>query len=180
MASFGGQFYLLTVHLQETLELGATAAGAAFLPLTVAILAGTQVGGRLLKQLGSRGTAHAGGLIGAAGLAGCAVAVAIGSNAALVAAMALDGLGQGVMWSGIWALAGEAAAGGQGIANGIVATSQQLGGAAGLALWVTLSETTASFIVAACLVLAATAAASARTRPRALVLARHEGRNGVL
>jgi MFS family permease len=180
MAAFGGQFYLLTVHLQETLALGAMAAGAAFLPLTVAILAGTQVGGSLLTHVGSRSTALAGASLGAAGLVCCALAVGAGSSAALVPAMVLDGLGQGVMWSGIWALAGEGAAGGQGIANGVVATSQQLGGAAGLALWVTISETTASFLVAACAVLAATAAASARTRPRALLLARREGRNGVL
>jgi hypothetical protein len=163
MAAFGGQFYLLTVHLQETLGMTATAAGASFLPLTVATLAGTQAGGALLGRAGARGTALAGALLGSAGLAGCALAVAVGSTAALVPAMAVDGLGQGVMWSGIWALAGEGAAGAQGVANGVVATSQQLGGAAGLALWVMLSHTTASFLLAACLVLAA--AASVRVLP---------------
>jgi MFS family permease len=161
MAAFGGQFYLLTVHLQETLDLSATAAGVAFLPLTVATLAGTQAGGALLARAGARNTACAGGLLGAAGLVGCGVAIAAGSSAALVPAMALDGLGQGIMWSGIWALAGEGAAGAQGVANGVVATSQQLGGAAGLTLWVTISQTTASFLLAACLVMAA--AASVRT-----------------
>jgi MFS family permease len=180
MASFGGQLYLLTVHLQEALGLGATAAGAAFLPLTVATLAGTQVGGGLLRRCGARGSALAGALLGAAGLTGCCVAVAAGSHAALVPAMVLDGLGQGIMWSGIWALAGQAAAGGQGVANGVVATAQQLGGAAGLALWVTLSETAVSFLVAACLVLAAAAAAGARAHPRALLLACRGGRDGAL
>jgi MFS family permease len=155
MAGFGGQFYLLTVHLQDTLELSATVAGAAFLPLTVATLAGTQAGGALLGRAGARGTALAGALVGAAGLAGCGVAIAAGSSAVLVPAMAVDGLGQGILWSGIWALAGEGAATGQGVANGVVATSQQLGGAAGLALWVTISQTTFSFLLAACLVLAA-------------------------
>jgi len=180
MASFGGQFYLLTVHLQDTLGLGATAAGAAFLPLTVATVAGTQAGGGLLERAGPDHTALIGALAGAAGLAGCGIAVAVGSNAALVAAMVLDGLGQGVMWSGLWALAGEVAAGGQGIANGFVAASQQLGGAAGLALWVTLSHATASFLAAACIVLAAAAAASARTRARPFAVAAGEGRDGVL
>jgi MFS family permease len=163
MAAFGGQFYLLTVHLQDTLDLSATAAGAAFLPLTVATLAGTQVGAALLRRAGGRAAALAGALIGAAGLAGCGLAIAAGSNVALVPAMAVDGLGQGILWSGIWALAGEGAATGQGVANGVVATSQQLGGAAGLALWAAISHTTVSFMVAACLVLAA--AATARTRP---------------
>jgi MFS family permease len=161
MAAFGGQFYLLTVHLQDTLGLSATAAGAAFLPLTVATLAGTQAGGVLLGRAGARGTALAGALMGAAGLAGCGLAIAVGSNAALVFMMALDGVGQGILWSGIWALAGEGAATGQGIANGVVATAQQLGGAAGLALWVTIAQPTASFLIAACLVLAAAAAARA-------------------
>jgi MFS family permease len=157
MAAFGAQFYLLTVHLQETLELSATAAGVAFLPLTVATLAGTQVGGLLLERAGAPSTARTGALLGAAGLAACGLAVAAGSSAALVPAMALDGLGQGILWSGIWALAGEGAATAQGVANGVVATSQQFGGAAGLALWVTISHTTASFLLAACLVLAAVA-----------------------
>jgi MFS family permease len=161
MAAFGGQFYLLTVHLQETLDLGATAAGAAFLPLTVATLVGTQVGGGLLGRAGARGTALAGALLGAAGLAGCGIAVAVGSNATLVPAMALDGLGQGIMWSGIWALAGAGAATGQGVGNGVVATAQQLGGAAGLALWVTIAHTTTSFLLAAWLVVAAAATVGA-------------------
>jgi MFS family permease len=178
MASFGGQFYLLTVHLQETLGLSATAAGVAFLPLTVATLAGTQVGGALLTRAGARGTALAGALLGASGLAGCGLAVAAGSNAVLVPALVVDGLGQGVMWSGIWALAGEGSVDGQGVGNGVVATAQQLGGAAGVALWVMLAQTTASFLAAAGLVLVAAAAAAARTRP--LVLVRSEGRDGVL
>jgi MFS family permease len=155
MAAFGAQFYLLTVHLQDTLDLSATAAGVAFLPLTVATLAGTQVGGVLLSRAGARETALTGALLGALGLAGCGLAIAAGSTAALVPAMALDGLGQGILWSGIWALAGDGAATAQGVGNGVVATSQQLGGAAGLALWVTISHTTASFLFAAGLVLAA-------------------------
>jgi MFS family permease len=168
MAAFGGQFYLLTVHFQDTLELSATAAGAAFLPLTVATLAGTQAGGALLRSAGARATALRGALLGAAGLACCGIAVAVGSNALFVPALVVDGLGQGIMWSGIWALAGAAAASAHGVANGVVATSQQLGGAAGLALWVTLAQTAVSFALAACLVLAAAA------------LARSEGRNSVL
>jgi len=172
MAAFGGQFYLLTVHLQDTLGLSAVAAGAAFLPLTVATLAGTHAGGGLLVLAGARGTAVAGAVLGAAGLAGCGLAIAAGSDAALVPAMAVDGLGQGIMWSGIWALAGEGAASVQGVANGIVATSQQLGGAAGLALWVAISHPTVSFLIAACLVLAAAATARPLRGTRSYLAAR--------
>jgi MFS family permease len=167
MASFGGQFYLLSVHLQDDVGLGATVAGAAFLPLTLAILAGTQAGGRILTRAGARRTALAGFGLGAAGLAGCAVAVSAGWLPALGLALALDGLGQGIAWTGMWALVADA--GNQGVANGVVATFQQLGGAAGLALWVAVAHTTASFLIAASLVLAAAAA-----------LAADKGRDGAL
>ena len=155
MASFGGQFFLLTVFLQRARGLDAAAAGAAFLPLTLTILLGTQLGAVATRRWGAGRAAAAGFGAGAAGMILCAAATTGGSMAGLFAAMALDGLGQGVAWTGLWAVVGEGAGNRQGVANGMAATSQQLGGAAGLALWVALPAAAAWLTAAGILAIAA-------------------------
>jgi MFS family permease len=158
MASFGGQFFLLTVFLQHAAGLAPAAAGAAFLPLTLAILLGTQLGATAIRRCGAAGAAAAGFGAGAVGMIVCALATANGSMTVLVFGMAVDGLGQGVAWTGLWAVVGEGAGHRQGLANGMAATSQQLGGAAGLALWVAIPAGAAWVLAAGILAIAAAAA----------------------
>ncbi|MGI8778809.1 MAG: MFS transporter [Solirubrobacteraceae bacterium] len=160
MAAFGGQFYLLTVQLQDVARLGALAAGAAFLPLTLAILVGTQLGGRLTAGQGPLRAALIGFGLGAAGLAACGIAVLHDSLLALGLAMVVDGLGQGIAWTGMWALVAAGPRGDAGVATGLVATSQQLGGAAGLAVWVALPAPAVGLLLAGGAALSAAAVAA--------------------
>ena len=134
MAAFGTQFYLVTVYLQDARGLGSLQAGAGFLPLTLAILAGTQLGGVVLAWLGAARATGAGFGLGAAGMGACATGIASGSDALFGLGMAADGLGQGVAWTGLWALAAADGSTRQGTVSGAVATAQQIGGAAGLAV----------------------------------------------
>lgn len=177
MASFGGQFYLFTTFLQDDERLDPLAAGVAFLPLTFAILAGTQLGTRVTSRFGAANAAAGGFVAGALGMAACAIATATGSGTGLACGMVLDGLGQGVAWTGLWAIVAEGAGSQQGLANGLVATSQQLGGAVGLALWVAVPGTSAAFTLAAGLLVVSGTAARLWLAPRAL---RIEGRHRVL
>jgi MFS family permease len=138
MAAFGSQLYLLTVYLQESRGAGPLVAGAALVPLTAAVLAGTQLGTPLVLRLGGARATVAGLLGGAGGMVACAAAVAASSVAGLAAAMVVVGLGQGVTWTAMWSLATSGAGRGDGVVAGVVATAQQIGGAAGLALLVSV------------------------------------------
>jgi len=166
MASFGGQFFLFTSFLHEDERLDPLAAGVAFLPLTLAILAGTQLGARVTSRAGAAGAAAGGFGAGALGMAACAMATAAGSELGLACGMVLDGLGQGVAWTGLWTVVAEGAGLQQGLANGLVATSQQLGGAAGLALWVAVPGIPAAFGMAAAILVASATAALLWLTPR--------------
>ncbi len=138
MATFGSQLYLLTVYLQESRGADPLVTGIALVPLTAAVLAGTQLGGRLVLRLGAGRATVAGLLGGAGGMLACGAAVATSSSTVLAAAMVAVGLGQGVTWTAMWALATSGARRGDGVVAGVVATAQQIGGAAGLALLVSV------------------------------------------
>ncbi len=138
MASFGSQLYLLTVYLQESRGAGPFLTGVALLPLTAAVFAGTQIGGGVGRRLGDVGATVAGLLVGAGGMIACAGAVAASSAIWLAVAMTVVGLAQGVTWTAMWGLATAGPSRRDGSVAGVVATAQQIGGAVGLALLVSL------------------------------------------
>jgi MFS family permease len=173
MATFGAQLYLLTVYLQERRSAGLLLTGVALLPLTLAVLAGTQLGGRLAQRLGDGAATVAALLAGAAGMLMCAAAVAAFSAVGLVLGMIVVGLAQGATWTAMWGLATTGEIRRDGSVAGVVATAQQIGGAVGLALLVSLTGGSGSGVavafVAAATLLAAAALLTprlARTRPR--------------
>ena len=132
MAGFGSQFYVLTTTLQDVGGDGPARAGLAFLPLTLAILAGTRVGAELVRRLPARQALAAGLAVGIAGLAVLGAAL---RSPYRPAALVADGLGQGITWTAMWTLAGaRVPAAEQGMAAGVASAAQQLGGALGLAL----------------------------------------------
>jgi MFS family permease len=165
MATFGAQLYLLTVYLQERRGAGPLLAGVALLPLTVAVLAGTQLGGGLAQRLGDGPATVAALLVGAAGMLGCAAAVAAYSAVALVLGMVVVGLAQGATWTAMWGLATAGESRRDGSVAGIVATAQQIGGATGLALLVSLTGAGGSGIAVAYLAAAGLLAAAALLTP---------------
>jgi EmrB/QacA subfamily drug resistance transporter len=142
-AGFGGQFYLSTTWLQDAHGATPIQAGLAFVPLALAIVLGTNIGSRLVSLLGVRAAV----VIGmSAGLLGLTLVGVLSSTSADYAThvlpfIVLDGLGQGTTWTAMWIAASSGVrAQEQGIASGITSTSQQVGGAVGLAVLVAVTD----------------------------------------
>ena len=177
MAAFGAQLYLMAVYVQESRGAGPLVAGVALVPLTAAVLAGTQLGAPVAARLGSARATVAALLGGAGGMLACAAAVAAASVAGLALALVAVGLAQGIAWTAMWSLATVGARRGDGVVAGVVATAQQIGGAAGLAVLVSivaaarpaLDRGIALSFLAAALLLAAGALAGARLARRPAV-----------
>nr|WP_276209217.1 MFS transporter [Streptomyces harenosi] len=141
MASFGAEFYLVTLYLQDVRDYSALAAGTAFLPLAGAITVGNTVAGRLAGRMPLRRLLATAFLTGAAGLALLAVAVGTegGYVAGILPGLLLSGAGQGMAFTGMFItgtrdLPQESNATG----SALVTTAQYIGGSIGLALLVLL------------------------------------------
>jgi EmrB/QacA subfamily drug resistance transporter len=128
--------YLLTLHFQEVEGRGPPVAGLLFIPMTVASVAATPVGGRLVRRIGARSTAAI-GLVGVAtGLA--AMAVAMDPARPLLLVLAGMAVGEaGFMLSNIsLTVAGTEALDDEraGLAAGLLNTFIQLGSGLGLGI----------------------------------------------
>ncbi|BBH69994.1 MFS transporter [Actinoplanes sp. OR16] len=142
MGTFGSQYYFFTVYLQNVHGFGALATGLAFLPSALIGMLGTTVSEKLLGRLGARATILIGMLTGAAGMALLAVGMsADGGFAALLPGIIPLSLGQGIAWTAMFVAAGTGvAAHHQGIGSAMVSTTQQIGGAVGLAALVAVAN----------------------------------------
>jgi EmrB/QacA subfamily drug resistance transporter len=139
MSSFGMQLYFLTLYLQQVLGQAPLQAGLSFLPLSLSVLAGTQLGARLVGRLGVSRTLAAGMAVGAAGLAVYMRLPASSALAELLAGMIVAGVGQGVTFTTMYVAAGTGVARAeQGVASAMASTAQQVGGSVGLAVLVAL------------------------------------------
>ncbi len=142
MGTFGALPYFLTVLFQNVQGLTALQTGFAFLVPSIAIFIGTQIGARLATNLSTRATLIAGMVVGAVGTA----LLIPGSNAesgylAIVPGLIVSGIGQGIVWTGMWI----AAASGvrhdeQGVASGMASTTLSVGNAIGLAVLIALAN----------------------------------------
>lgn len=141
MAGFGGQFFLLTTWLQDAHGFTAIQAGLAFVPLALAIIAGTTIGARLVNRFSVRTAVVTGMVTGLASLVVLGIFLtADGSYLTHVLPwIVLSGVGQGITWTAMWIAASAGVPSHeQGIASGITSTSQQVGGAIGLAALVAI------------------------------------------
>ncbi|MEV7289857.1 MFS transporter [Streptomyces sp. NPDC093252] len=142
MATFGTLLYFLTVYFQSVHRYNALETGLAFLIPMVAIAAGAQGAGRFATRYGIRAVMIASLVVGAAGTVVLGLSMGTdASYAALVPGLVIVGLGQG---AGYTLMFGAAAVGiashEQGVASGMASTSQQVGGAVGLALLVAIAN----------------------------------------
>jgi EmrB/QacA subfamily drug resistance transporter len=147
VAGMFGVFFLGALYLQRVLGYGAVDVGLAFLPVAVAIGAfSLLVTPRLILRFGARATLLPGLALIAAGLALFErVPVDAGYLSDLLAPMVLLGVGGGLSFPSIMSLAmSGATAADSGLASGLVNTTQQVGGALGLAVLATLSTTRTS------------------------------------
>ncbi|WP_433211770.1 MFS transporter [Microtetraspora malaysiensis] len=143
MGTFGAQYYFFTVYLQNVHAYSAMATGLAFLPAALTGMVGTKASEKMLGRVGIRPTIVTGMLLGSAGMALLALAMSpTGGYAILLPGVILLSLGQGLAWTAMFAAAATGvAAHQQGIASAMASTTQQIGGAVGLALLIAVSAT---------------------------------------
>jgi predicted MFS family arabinose efflux permease len=144
VAGMFGMFFLGSLYMQRVLGYSALEIGLAFLP--VALLIGTFSLGfsaRLNERFGARATLIPGLVLAAAGLALITRAPVGGQYVTdLLPSMVLLGVGAGLSFPSLMTLAMATAAPEEaGLASGLVNTTQQVGGALGLAVLATVSAT---------------------------------------
>jgi len=141
-----GQFFLLTLYLQEVLRYSALQTGVAFVTITVTLIAVTNLAQKLTTRLGARPVLTTGLLLTAAGSALYARMPADGHYFwNVVPGLALSGVGLAltfvpVMIAGLTGVEHADA----GVASGLINTSRQIGGAIGLAVVTTIAATASS------------------------------------
>ncbi|HEX3294554.1 MAG TPA: MFS transporter, partial [Solirubrobacterales bacterium] len=149
-ASLFSMFYFISLYMQQVLGYSAIHAGLSYLPLALTIVVAAGLGGQLVTRFGFKPILAAGMLFVAAGLLWFSQ-VSVGGGfltdilgASLLAAI---GLGFGFVTSTIAAVSGVEEKE-QGLASGLINTSQQIGGALGLAVLSTIATTRTNDVMA--------------------------------
>jgi EmrB/QacA subfamily drug resistance transporter len=144
VAGMFGMFFLGALYLQRVLRYDAVEVGLAFLPVAVGIAAlSLGFAARLMMRFGAKPTLLGGLVLVAAGLVVFRSApVHADYVTALLPVMVLLGVGAGLVFPALMTLAMSAATPeDSGLASGLVNTTQQVGGALGLAVLATLATT---------------------------------------
>ena len=137
------QFFLLTLYMQQVLHYSALQTGVAYVALTLAVIVFANVAQALALRFGIRPVLSIGLLLAAAGLVLYARLPVDGRYFwDLLPAFLLSGIGMALAFipMTIGALSGVRSAD-AGIASGLINTSQQIGGAIGVAAATTIAAT---------------------------------------
>jgi hypothetical protein len=151
VAGMFGMFFLGTLYLQRVLGYDAVQTGAAFLPVSLGIGAlSLGFSARLITRLGARAVLLPGLGLLVVGLLLLTRAPVGGDYVSdLLPAMVLLGVGAGIAFPALVTLAmSGATASDSGLASGLVNTTQQVGGALGLAVLATLSSSRTNHLLA--------------------------------
>jgi EmrB/QacA subfamily drug resistance transporter len=150
-ASLFSMFFFISLYMQQVLGYGALKAGVSYLPLAGFIIVSAGVASQLVTKIGFKPVLLSGLALIAGGLIWFAQVPTNGSFAANIlgpSLLAAVGLGFAFVPVTIAAVSGvqdrEA-----GLASGLINTSQQLGGALGLAVLATVANTRTSDVMAA-------------------------------
>ena len=142
-ASLFSMFFFISLYMQQVLGYSPIHAGLSYLPLAITIVVAAGLGGQLVTRWGFKPILAAGMLLVAVGLVWFS-RVSVGGGflgdilgPSLLAAL---GLGLGFVTSTIAAVSGVTERE-QGLASGMINTSQQIGGALGLAVLSTIATT---------------------------------------
>jgi EmrB/QacA subfamily drug resistance transporter len=140
-AAMFGMFFFISLYLQQVLGFSPLTAGLSFLPVTVGIIIGAQIGTRTVAKVGLRWLAFTGTIFFAAGLAWLSRLSPDGSFLGNVFGPSiLMGLGLGaIMPSMVLAAISGVPPQQSGLASGLVNTSRQIGAALGLAVLTTIA-----------------------------------------
>jgi len=142
MGTFGALPYFLTVLFQNVQGFSALQTGLAFLVPSFAIVAGTQAGEKLATRISTKATLIFGMVLGAVGTALLVSGTGVETPyMAIVPGLIISGIGQGIVWTGMWI----AAASGvdhdeQGVASGMASTTLSVGNAIGLAVLIAVAN----------------------------------------
>jgi EmrB/QacA subfamily drug resistance transporter len=142
-ASLFSMFLLISLYMQQVLGYSAIHAGLSYLPLAVMIVVAAAFGGQFVTRFGFKPILASGMALVAAGLVWFSQISAHGSFVGDIlgpSLLAATGLGLGFVTSTIAAVSGVDGRE-QGIAGGLINTSQQIGGALGLAVLSTIATT---------------------------------------
>jgi MFS family permease len=143
-------FFFISLYMQQVLGYSAIHAGLSYLPLALTIIVAAGLGGQLVTRFGFKPILAAGMLFVAVGLAWFSqVSVGGGFLTDILgpSLLAAIGLGFGFVTSTIAAVSGVEERE-QGLASGLINTSQQIGGALGLAILSTIATTRTDHVMA--------------------------------
>ena len=141
MSGIFAMFFFNTLYLQRVLDFGPLKTGLAFLPLSLGVMISAGIASQLAPRVGVRPVAAVGLLLTAAGLLLLTQLPVRGSYAAdVLPALVLSSLGLGAVFMPLTLIATTGLDDhDQGLASGLFNTSQQVGGALGLAVLSTLA-----------------------------------------
>jgi len=136
-AGFYSLFFFITLYMQTILGLSPIQAGAAYLPVTLAVGLATGISTQLLSRTGTRPIIVAGALLGAGGLYWLSRIPVHGSYVAdILPGLVVMALGLGAVFVGVQTAANAGVpAEKAGLAAALVSTCATLGGALGLAIF---------------------------------------------
>lgn len=128
-------WYFLSLYLQQAHDFTPTQTGAIFVPISLAVIGGSQVSFRVLPHTDARVLFCAGGLIAAVGMALLGALIARSALGWLILPACLTMAGGGLMFAPITVAATSGVTSEQaGLASGLLNTTRQVGGALGLAV----------------------------------------------
>ena len=141
MSGIFAMFYFNTLYLQRVLDFGPLKAGLAFLPLSLGVMISAGVASQFAPRVGVRPVAALGMLLTTGGLLFLTQLPVDGSYVAdVLPALVLSSLGFGAIFMPLTLIATTGLDDDdQGLASGLYNTSQQVGGALGLAVLATLA-----------------------------------------
>jgi EmrB/QacA subfamily drug resistance transporter len=149
-ASLFSMFFFITLYMQQVLGYSPIKAGLSYLPLSVAIILSAGIASQLVTRIGFKPVLAIGLLFVAAGLVWFSrVSVDGGFVTDILgpSVLAAIGLGFAFVTTTIAAVAGIEDRE-QGLASGLINTSQQIGGALGLAVLATIANSRTDDLVA--------------------------------
>jgi len=146
MSGMFAMFFFNTLYIQRVLGYGPLKAGLAFLPFTAGIMISAGLASQFAPRLGVRPVAALGMLLSAGGLLLLTQLPVHGSYVAnVLPSIALSSLGMGAVFMPLTLIATTGLHNeDQGLASGLFNTSQQVGGALGLAVLSTLAASKTS------------------------------------
>jgi predicted MFS family arabinose efflux permease len=146
MSGMFAMFFFNTLYIQRVLGYGPLEAGLAFLPFTAGVMLSASIASQFAPRLGVRPIAVGGFLLSAAGLVLLTQLPVDGSYLAnVLPAILLSAIGMGAVFMPFTLIATTGLEDrDQGLASGLFNTSQQIGGALGLAVLSTLATSKAS------------------------------------